>query len=73
MIPSRAISDIVFLLVARVQFAPSAALEVPLRNAMSRIAAEMRKAGPGQAWPGASYTLGSYIRANTPSASRHCW
>jgi hypothetical protein len=56
-------SDIAFLLVARVQFAPSAALEVPLRNAMSRIAAEMRKAGPGQAWPGDSDTLDSYIRS----------
>ena len=56
-------SDIAFLLVARVQFAPSAALEMPLRNAMSRIAAEMRKVGPGQAWPGDSDTLDSYIRS----------
>jgi hypothetical protein len=54
-------SDIAFLLVARVQFAPSAALEGPLRNAMSRIAAEMRKAGPGQAWPGESDKLDTYI------------
>jgi hypothetical protein len=56
-------SDIAFLLVARVPFAPSAALEAPLRNAMSRIAAEMRKAGPGQEWPGDSDTLDSYIRS----------
>jgi hypothetical protein len=56
-------SDIAFLLVARVQFVPTAALEMPLRNAMSRIAAEMRKAGPGQAWPGDSDTLDSYIRS----------
>lgn len=54
-------SDIAFLLVARVQFVPSAALEMPLRNAMTRIAAEMRKTGPGQPWPGNSDTLDSYI------------
>jgi hypothetical protein len=54
-------SDTAFLLVARVQFAPSAALEGPLRDAMSRIAAEMRKAGPGEAWPGESDKLDTYI------------
>ena len=57
-------SDIAFLLVARVPFAPSAALEAPLRNAMSRIAVEIRKAGPGQEWPGESDTLDSYIRSD---------
>jgi hypothetical protein len=56
-------SDIAFLLVARVQFAPSAALEAPLRDAMSRIATEMRKAGPGDTWPGDADTLDSYIRS----------
>lgn len=54
-------SDTAFLLVARVQFAPSAALEAPLRDAMSRIAAEMRKTGPGETWTADSDTLDSYI------------
>src|SRR5712692_6558754 len=52
-------SDIAFLLVERVQFAPSAALEAPLRAAMSRIAAEMRKQGFGDRWPGDAATLDS--------------
>ncbi len=56
-------SDIAFLLVARVQFAPSPALEAPLRTAMSRIAAEMRKAGPGATWHGDAEILNSYIRS----------
>ncbi len=56
-------SDIALLLVERVQFAPSAALEAPLRAAMSRIAGEMRKAGFGDKWPGDAVTLDSYIRS----------
>jgi len=56
-------SDVAFLLVERVRFAPSTALEAPLRTAMSRIAGEMRKAGFGEAWPGDSATLDSYIRS----------
>lgn len=56
-------SDIAFLLVARVQFQPSAALEAPLRTAMSRIAAEMRKSGFGDKWTGDADTLDSYIRS----------
>jgi hypothetical protein len=56
-------SDIAFLLVARVQFAPSAALEAPLRTAMSRIAGEMRKSSFGDKWTGDSDTLDSYIRS----------
>jgi hypothetical protein len=57
-------SDIAFLLVARVNFAPSAALEAPLRAAMSRIAAEMRKTSFGDKWTGDSDTLDSYIRSD---------
>jgi hypothetical protein len=56
-------SDIAFLLVERVQFTPAADLEAPLRAAMSRIAAEMRKAGFGDAWSDDSATLDSYIRS----------
>jgi len=56
-------SDIAFLLVARVQFTPSAALEAPLRAAMARIAREMRKQGFGDRWPGDADTLDSYIRS----------
>ncbi len=55
-------SDIAFLLVARVQFTPGAVLEAPLRAAMARIAAEIRKAGFGDKWPGDAVTLDSYIR-----------
>ena len=50
-------SDIAFLLVARAPFAPSAALEAPIRDAMKRIVAEMRAAGPGKEWPGQSDVL----------------
>lgn len=57
-------SDIAFLLVARVKFAPSAALEAPLRNAMSRIAGEMRKASFGDKWTGDADTLDSYIKSD---------
>jgi hypothetical protein len=57
-------SDIAFLLVARAPFAPSAALEAPLRDAMKRIAAEMRAAGPGKEWPGQSDVLDSYISSS---------
>ncbi len=57
-------SDIAFLLVARVNFAPGAALEQPLRAAMSRIAAEMRKNSFGDKWTGDSDTLNSYIRSD---------
>lgn len=57
-------SDIAFLLVARVDFTPSAALEGPLRSAMSRIAAEMRKSSFGDRWTGDSDTLDSYIRSD---------
>ena len=58
-------SDKAFLLVARVQFRPSAALEAPLRAAMSRIVAEIRKDGlkPGETWPGDNDILDSYIRS----------
>jgi hypothetical protein len=61
-------ADIAFLLVARVQFAPSGALEMPLRRAMSRIEAEIRKAGlqPGSNWPkssGDDEVLDSYIKS----------
>jgi hypothetical protein len=61
-------SDIAFLLVARVQFAPSAALEAPLRSAVARIVAEIRRAGPGDRWqpePGDhNEILDSYIRTD---------
>jgi hypothetical protein len=57
-------SDTAFLLVARVQFVPGAALEAPLRMAMSRIAAEMRRTGPGDKWTADSDILDSYIRSD---------
>jgi hypothetical protein len=38
-------SDMAFLLVERIQFAPSAALEAPLRRAIARIVAEIRSEG----------------------------
>jgi hypothetical protein len=38
-------SDMAFLLVARVQFAPTAALEAPLRRTIARIVAEIRREG----------------------------
>jgi hypothetical protein len=61
-------SDIAFLLVARVQFSPSAALEAPLRSVMARIVAEIRRAGPADKWtpePGDhNAILDSYIRTD---------
>lgn len=59
-------SDIAFLLVERVDFTPSAALEMPLRRAMARIGAEMRKASFGDKWPakqGEDDILDSYIKS----------
>lgn len=61
-------SDIAFLLVARVEFTPTAALEMPLRSAMTRIGGEMRKASFGDKWPakegeGEDEILDSYIKS----------
>jgi hypothetical protein len=59
-------SDIAFLLAERVEFTPSAALEMPLRSAMARIGAEMRKASFGDKWPakeGEDEILDSYIKS----------
>lgn len=60
-------ADIAFLLVARVEFTPTAALEMPLRSAMARIGAEMRKASFGDKWPakqgGEDEILDSYIKS----------
>jgi hypothetical protein len=59
-------SDIAFLLVERLQFTPSAALEMPLRQAMARIEAEMKKASFGDKWParpGDDEILDSYIKS----------
>ncbi|MBV9014636.1 MAG: hypothetical protein JO058_03170 [Alphaproteobacteria bacterium] len=61
-------SDIAFLLVARVEFTPTAALETPLRSVMTRIGAEMRKASFGDKWPtkqggGEDEILDSYIKS----------
>lgn len=58
-------ADIAFLLVERVEFTPSAALETPLRSAMARIEAEMKKASFGDKWPakqGEDEILDSYIK-----------
>ncbi|MGE5270634.1 MAG: hypothetical protein ACM3JG_13285 [Thiohalocapsa sp.] len=57
-------SDIALILAARVEFRPSAALEAPLRTAMARVAAEIRRVGPGNTWPGDAETLDSYIRTD---------
>lgn len=59
-------SDIAFLLVERIEFTPSAALEMPLRGAMARIGAEMKKASFGDKWPakeGEDDILDSYIKS----------
>jgi hypothetical protein len=59
-------SDNAFLLVERVQFAPSAALEVPLRRAIARIVTEIREEGvrPGEAAQWKVATLESGISSN---------
>lgn len=59
-------SDIALLLIERLEFTPSSALEVPLRSAMLRIGSEMRKASFGDKWPakqGEDDILDSYIKS----------